>query len=214
MPVRGAGVATLCSLKVRGSEAGRGIAGEAAGYGCLGREELLGMLGCSAVGLIYKEEEAVSCACGWGVVAVVSPAGLEGVERNMEALEVLAAFVGVLGSGTFPPACCGPSSVVGLLVAGIYRDVKELTGALWDIGAGRAAPGDAGEKGGAAKLCPPRLSLLFLGAEGLKMTEEVIGHCPKKPGVKGRADLLKMPAELGEGWAPSPPMVAGEGGWN
>lgn len=46
-------------------------------------------------------------------------------------------------------------------------------------------------------LCPLRLSLGFLGADGLKMTEDVAGRWPEKPGVKGRADLLNM-LELAE----------------
>jgi len=71
--------------------------------------------------------------------------------------------------------------------------VEELTGPRC-VGTGvlAAAPGARGEKGGATVLCPPRLSLGFLGADGLKMTEDVAGRAPEKPGVKGRADLLNM----------------------
>lgn len=47
-------------------------------------------------------------------------------------------------------------------------------------------------------LCPPRLSVGFLGADGLKMTEDVAGRWPEKPGVKGRADLLNILAVLAE----------------
>lgn len=39
--MRGAGTAILCSLEVKGSEGGRGIAGVMAGEGCFGTGELL-----------------------------------------------------------------------------------------------------------------------------------------------------------------------------
>ena len=37
-----------------------------------------------------------------------------------------------------------------------------------------------------------------MGADGLKMTEDVAGRWPEKPGVKGCADLLNMLVELAE----------------
>lgn len=77
--------------------------------------------------------------------------------------------------------------------------MEELTGPRCiDTGALAGVPGARGEKGGTTVLCPPRLSLGFFGADGLKMTEDVAGRCPEKPGVKGRADLLNMLVVLAE----------------
>lgn len=106
---------------------------------------------------------------------------------------------GLISEALPPPFGCDSSGDVGLPGAGIYRDVEELTGPRC-VGTGALAgvPGTRDEKGGTTVLCPPRLSVGFLGAEGLKMTEDVAGRWPEKPGVKGRADLLNMLVELAE----------------
>lgn len=195
MPVRGAGTAILCSLEVKGSEGGRGIAGETAGEGCFGMEELLIMC-CEGTGLKYKEEEAVPGTCA---AEATSPPGFEGADRKIEVVDVRAVLAeGLVSRALSPPLGCESSSVVDLPGAGIYRDVEELTGP-WCVGTGALAgvPGARGEKGGAIELCPPRFSLGFLGADGLKLTE-VAGRWPEKPGVKGRADLLNILVEHAE----------------
>lgn len=192
MPVRGAGTAILCSLEVKGSEGGRGVAAELA-ESCTGSGEVLTMC-CAGAGLIYKEEEAVPGTRGWDAAEAASPPGFEGVDRNIEAVDVRAGLAEGLVSGPLPPALgCDSSGVVGLPGAGIYRDVEELTGPRC-VGAGAlvGVPGARGEKGETTVLCPPRLSLGFLGTDGLKMTEDVAGRWPEKPGVKGRADLLNI----------------------
>lgn len=77
--------------------------------------------------------------------------------------------------------------------------MEELTGPRCVGSAALAgAPGARGEKGGTTVLCPPRLSLGFLGADGLKMTEDVAARWLEKPGVKGRADLLNILVVLAE----------------
>lgn len=197
--MRGAGTAILCSLEVKGSEGGRGIAGEMAEDGCFGTGELL-MVGCDGAGLIYKEEEAVPETRVWEAVEATSPPGFEGADRKIEVVDVRAVLAEGLFSGARPPALgCDSSGDVGLPGAGIYRDVEELTG-LQCVGTGALAgvPGAGGEKGGTTVLCPPKLSLGFLGVDGLKMTEDVAGRWPEKPGVKGRADRLNMLVVLEE----------------
>ena len=96
-------------------------------------------------------------------------------------------------------------------VVGIYRDTDVLAGPLDCIADGvEASPAVPGEKEGTGILCPARPSLLFFGIDGLKTTEEVIGRSPEKPGVKGRADLLKIFVMLGEMVAPPPVMPDGD----
>lgn len=195
MPVRGAGVAILSSLEVKGSAGGRGIAGETAGKGCFGTGELLSMC-CDGAGLIYKEEEAVAGTRGWDA-AEASPSSFEGVDRNIEVVDVRAVLAEGLVSGAPPTLCSDSSCGVGLPGAGIYRDVVELTGPRCPgTGVMVGVPGAGGEKEGTTVLCPLRLSLGFLGADGLKMTEVVAARWPEEPGVKGRADLLNMLVEL------------------
>lgn len=129
----------------------------------------------------------------------------------MEAVEVLAVLEMGLASAGFP-------AVVGCMdegVVGIYRETEVLAGPLGctaDGGGGSTVvPGEAGEKGGTTVLWPPTFSLLFLGTDGLNITEVVVGRCPENPGVKGRADLLKMPE--GELWVPPPPKMP-DGDWS
>lgn len=175
--MRGAGTAILCSLEVKGSEGGRGIAGEMAGEGCFGTGELLIMC-CDGAGLIYKEEEAVPGTCGWDAVEATSPPGFEGVDRKIEVVDVREVLAeGLVSAELPPPFGCDSSGGVGFPGAGIYRDVEELTGPPC-VGTGALAgvPEARDEKGGTTVLSPPRLSLGFLGAEGLKMTEDVAGR--------------------------------------
>lgn len=121
-------------------EGGRGVAGEVAGEGCTGSGEL-GC--CNGAGLIYKDKEAVPGACGWDAAEATSPPGFEGVDRNIEAVDVRAVLVEGLASGALPPALgCDSSGGVGLPGAAIYRDVEELTGP-WCAGTGALA-GDPG----------------------------------------------------------------------
>lgn len=199
MPVRGAGTAILCSLEVKGSEGGRGVAGVMAGEGCFGTGELF-LMCCDGAGVIYNEEEAVPGTRGWDAADAVSPPGFEGADRKIEVVDVRAVLAEGLISEALPPRFgCDSSGDIGLPGAGIYRDVEELTGPRC-VGTGALAgvPGTGGEKGETTVLCPPRLSVVFLGADGLKMTEDVAGRWPEKPGVKGRADLLNMLVELAE----------------
>jgi len=119
MPVRGAGTAILCSLEVKGSEGGRGIAGETAGEGCFGVGELL-MVCCDGAGLIYKEEEAVPVTRGWDAAEAASPPGLEGADKKIEVVEVRAVLAEGLVSGARPPPPgCDSSGGVGLPGTGI-----------------------------------------------------------------------------------------------
>lgn len=143
------------------------------------------------------------------VAMTASTAGLEEDERNIEAVQVLPALESDLASADFASAAvCTDDGVVG-----IYRDTDVLAEPLDcsdDGGAGRTVPEKTGGTGGAAVLWSPTLSLLFLSTKGLNITDDVIGRCPEKPGVKGRADLLKMPEVFEDIWAPSPKIMDGD----
>lgn len=137
--------------------------------------------------------------------------GRRGADKKIEAVEVIAAALGGAGGSGAPPG------VTGRLGAGMYRELVAVTGPKERVVLGEADDGTwlgipvvkvgrgvgpcgedtkgggADTKGGGTELIPPRLSFTLLGAKGRKITEVVPVRCPCKPGVKGLADLLKMP---------------------
>lgn len=138
---------------------------------------------------------------------------LRGVDKNMEAVEVMAAALGGVGGSGAPPG------VTGRLGAGMYKELVAVTGpeerwvllevpetgvrlgtTVVKLGRG-VGPCREAAKGDGAGLVPPKASLTFLGATGRKITEVVPDRCPGKPGVKGLADLLKI---LGAGLGAPP----------
>lgn len=145
---------------------------------------------------------------------------LSGVDKKMEAVEVMAAALGGVGGSGAPPG------VTGRLGAGMYKELVAVTGpeerwvlleapetGVWlgttvvKLGRGVGPCGGAA-KGDGAGLVLPKPSFTFLGAKGRKITEVVPDLCPCKPGVKGLADLLKI---LGAGMGAPPSGKKGVG---